>query len=590
LLLVVLGAVLALLWPSEERGDRGTALDEPPETHAQRATTLLEPVRPLSSGETSSSRASELDSQPVEASTPAATSSARPLTRLRGYLLRSSDRTGVAGAELTFHVDAEDIMTQVVTDASGAFETEPVIPPGIVRAWAVARELERSEFLVTEISDAEPMHEIELVWIEPNASVDVLVTQDGAPAKAWVDWLRSESRGWNRADTDPLGRAHLDVSRMMPGATLRLAAHGESSASPWKELVFPWPTEVVQLELEPMGSVLVRLRDRLGRPMQGELVQILDLEARHEGRTDAFGQAVVERVLAGPARVFVTWGEEQTIDVPAGRRLEIDVVVENERLVAGRVLDEDGAGLGEVRVYAYTDGGGYSIPTEEDGSFAIRCEESEQLGPVRVEMGTEVEDDRFEPESVTVRAGTTDLVFRRTSSAESVEVTIAAVDARSLELVSDARFLLFRELYPGSGDSYQAPDGFACCACKPGDDLRFLLRAPGHRDRTIAWTELPDDVRAGDVRAGATLRLTLEPGFDWTVRVIDAETEEPIAGASVLDGDALLATTDISGSARIVLPQWPAELRVVGDGLDETWSCQELMDDPRIELRVYRDE
>lgn len=325
-LLVVLGVLLALLWPRAGREGRGILLHETPEMHAQRPTPPpLEPLAPVSEGEALLRRESEIDAQSVEASTTPATSSARPLTRLRGRLLRSSDRSGVADATLAFHFGALGEMAMVVTDASGFFETEPVVPSGMVGVRAFEGELDRRQFLVPDSAVPEPVHDIELMWIEPNAALEVFVVKDGRPAEARVTWRREPE--WVSVETDAAGRAHLEITRMEPGARIQVTAQGKRARSCPAELEYPWPAEPIVLELQALATVEVTVRDRSGDLVAGETVHVVGVEDRW-GITDARGRVALAPLCAGPALVRCEGGEERAIDVVAGMQLDVDMVVD----------------------------------------------------------------------------------------------------------------------------------------------------------------------------------------------------------------------------------------------------------------------
>lgn len=115
---------------------------------------------------------------------------------------------------------------------------------------------------------------------------------------------------------------------------------------------------------------------------------------------------------------------------------------------------------------------------------------------------------------------------------------------------------------------------------RPLDDVYFLARAPGYRDLSIGWRELPEAARNGELTT-----LALEPGFSRAVRVLDWN-DEPVLGASLQVGDRFLARTNAEGRAWIELREAPAAVLVIADGY-ETAEWDSSLDE--VEGIVYLD-
>lgn len=518
------------------------------------------------------------------------------LTRLAGILLRALDRSPVPHASLAFHFGDE--MAPVVTDEGGRFETEFVVPAGVVRAYHAGtqtsagfgqhRELEPTLFVVPETSSSHPVHEIELALMEPVATLDVHVLRNGAPAQASVG-VTLLRRGWSAA-TDELGRVQLEFGALEPNAELRLVAHGEHLMSRKAELRFPWPDEVVVLELEPAGAIRVRTLDPQGTPLSRRYVSIP--EAKQGEFTDADGVAFLKPVLAGPATV-VAWGSEpRTVMVQAGGVAEIDLVLSEvrRRIVSGSVVDEEGNGLARIGLVVrsgYTSG---TVLTEQDGSFEVGWPSDSFVDLVHVEIGQSADEDRYEPEEITVPLGTTELVLRRVASKPSVELSFLLIDARTRQPVEEGRVIVLRERLPCGCEASPTRDGLVVCSFKPFDDVVFVGRAPGYRDRSVSWRDLEREERNSE-----PVTLALEPGFAQTFQLVDCATDQPIAGARILEEREgvleLLALTDGEGQAHLELARWPGVLHALADGYEsDSLLCSDYLDDALLAFCLDQEE
>jgi hypothetical protein len=352
--------------------------------------------------------------------------------QLRGTLRSSRDLRPVAGAKLSFVL--EDKPHRVITDVNGSFETGPVLSAGVVRTWHVAdgpggrfpirREIKPSTLLVESPAPGTAPSDVELYVIEPDVRVRVQVTRDGATTPASVVCNIPSMSSWQSQDTDSLGRAEFGLQALEADTAITLWAHASDDRSPAITLHTPLGEEVVQLTLEPSGSVRVSVRDADGRAAADEYVFVVG--GGPSAFTDEDGVALLNLVTAGEVEVGAASLEERlAVVVPAHGEARAEFVVPALPVaLAGRVLDERGEGLEEVVVSCYTHALHATVRSGDDGRFELR-DAFEPGGKVRVTAGGGVEDDRFDPEDIAVPIGTRDLTFVRRTPLPTIWVHVA---------------------------------------------------------------------------------------------------------------------------------------------------------------------
>jgi len=532
-----------------------------------------------------------VSAEPAQHPEPASPAAALPSAsgvRLRGVLRFSHDGSPAPGQPLGFL--SGEVHERVVTDGLGRFESEPVFRPGFVYAWhalegeerARALPLERSQIIVQDELAGEPVQEVELVLLEPDAWLRAAVTENGAPALATLHWRTPTARGTGA--TDESGHGTIALSRLEPGVGVELWAETRDALSPRARRVFPWPDELVALELRPAASLRAHVRDAIGAPLEDELVSVEDGPGAW---TDGDGEARIEHVLAGDAVVRCD-AEQRSVKLVAGEELVLEFVLPAREVVAaGRVLDEGERPLaGVILAAAHVQGAEPFATASSDaaGHFELRARPGQAGERVWVCAGGGVESELYEPPEQSAPTGSAALVFRRRASPEACELSLAAIDPRTGQPIPGARIFLYRSVWPWNFDLYGAPNGVATCTLRPYDDVLVRASAVGYVARTIAWRDVP-----ASARAGKPLALELTPGFEHELEVLDRGTLRPLAGARVLAGDLPVATTDERGRARVRLDAWPPSLRVELAGYaEQVYDQKEIVASLTISCRLVR--
>jgi len=586
--LCLLALAVVGLWRLDAKRSGGPALADGAAARAPEPAELV----PAAAIEDDASPAREtVSAQPAEHEEPASTA-ALPTpesgVRLRGVLRFSRDGRPAPGQPLGFL--SGEAHTRVVTDALGRFETEPILPTGFVYAWhalegeerARALQLDPSQIIVRDEFTGERVQEVELALIEPDAWLRVEVTENGAPARATLQWRTPDARGTGETDED--GRGAIALTRLEPGVEVELWAETTDERSARVRRVFPWPDELVALELRPAARIRARVRDALGAPLEDELVSVEDGPGAW---TDGDGEARIGLVFAGDVVVSCDAVRKQ-VKLVAGEELALEFVLPARELVAaGRVLDEDERPLEHVFLAAAHVQAAEPFATASSdaaGHFELRARPG-QAGPSEwVSAAGGVESELYDPPEQSAPTGSAALVFRRRASPETCELSLAAIDPRTGRPIPGARIFLYRSVWPWNFDLYGAPMGVATCTLRPYDDVLVRAAAVGYVARTIAWRDVP-----ASARAGKPLALELARGFEQELEVLDRETLRALAGARVLAGDLAVATTDERGRARVRLDAWPPNLRVELAGYTEqAYDQKEIVCSVMISCRLAR--
>src|SRR6185436_12212300 len=303
-------AVLGLWWLDGKRNaptlaDPAAARMPDPAPPAE-----LVPAATLESRVESSARES-VHVEPVEHEEPAAAPAPlAPGVSLRGVLRYSHDGRPAPGQPLGFL--SGEAHARVVTDSMGRFETGAVMPTGFVYAWhalegeerARAMQLEPAQIIVRDDFAGERVQDVELELVEPDAWLRVHVTADGAPALASLEWKTPLARG--SGGTDESGHGEVAFSRLAPGDEIELWAKCKDALSARVKRIFPWPDELVTLELRPVARIPAQVRDAAGYPLEDELVSV---EGGPAAWTNGEGEARIELVYASD--VVVRCGTER---------------------------------------------------------------------------------------------------------------------------------------------------------------------------------------------------------------------------------------------------------------------------------------
>ncbi|MGE3172864.1 MAG: hypothetical protein AB7O97_09560 [Planctomycetota bacterium] len=371
-------------------------------------------------------------------------------------------------------------------------------------------------------------------------------------------------------DTDAHGVARFaipagEVSR----ATLRLSARHRATrrASAGTFVDPPMARGPWTLVVEPYGQVRVRAIARDGAPVADGRVSAVDGDLAVSVRTvDAAtiraGTAQLDELPPGPHRLRVSAGADVRhvdVDVVADALVEVTARFDDDATavaIAGRVVDADDQGLGEVQVWCDTPGATWPVAfTAPDGAFRFFAPRSE-TGVVSTAgaLGSH----RFEPETVTVPFGTTGVVLRRLAEVPTRELGFAVCDAATGQPVPDGGVFALR---PGA----RAAGGWRWEVLVQG---RASLGVPAHHD--LRWRVVCRgyvDAEGSAPASDAPLQIALERGYERALLVVDRATATPVPGAIVVEpGGRLRAQADRDGRVALRAPTWPERLLVTADG------------------------
>jgi len=591
--LILAAAALAFLLVGGGRGADGPALPAPVERRPalRDDPAVIASPPPASAAELAPRR----EAAPVETE-PLAEVAAIPAAgpRLRGVLRHSSDGRPVAGAALVFWQGEE--FREAVTDADGAFATEPGLAAGAVRVWHSGRAPQPSLLQHREVrpetlllaapaagADFEP---VELELVDPPAWVEVEVVRlDGRPAPAELRWLFRPPTGGGtmmRAPTDERGQARVPFPRLDPGSFLLLAACTAEEVSEIARVEAPPGDERLQLVLDEGGRVRARVREADGRPRADQQVNVEEGAGLHRlldrgARTGADGVALVAGLRPGEQRV---WFHDQetsqqvraTVTVERGLTAEVELRLPEVPIAAsGRVLDAAGEPLDNVSIVATIGERSTSVETGDQGTFTIPWKR--ERGPVRVTTEPGLTEDRYEPAAFEVPFGTRDLVFQRLETRPTETLALEVVEQGSDARIPGVMVLGFLEPGRASWSFHRGDEGLVTLQLKRYDDVALAIEAVGHRRRIVRAVELLEATPAGQ-----PCRVALAPGLERWLQVLDEEDDAPLLDARILDGERLVATTDADGRALIELAHWPAELRVEAAGhAPGRWTCKDWL-------------
>ncbi len=142
----------------------------------------------------------------------------------------------------------------------------------------------------------------------------------------------------------------------------------------------------VVVDLEAPGVVLVRLRDSRGRPVPGEMVELMSresrqyqfgMEHRNNRETDAAGEARFTSVRVGKYELWIwsAWEYKPPVVVTASSEQVVEAVVPTRGAVAGKATDRNGRGVTGAKVGI---GSNKEVRTDAKGEYLL---EKLQEGP-----------------------------------------------------------------------------------------------------------------------------------------------------------------------------------------------------------------
>ncbi len=516
------------------------------------------------------------------------------LRAVEGVVLDARTGEPVAGVTLSF-LSRRPRSVVVRTDARGRFATPRDLSSGVVSVlhqperadlrFAARWRIEPGEFLLPPAEEGAPALAVELRAGAPVRALEFVVRRpDGAPAaEASVSLThgRRDLRGVFQPElrtfevTDERGRASFALfgdEAWVRTYRVDAEAGGDLVGVP-RELDPPLPSEPETIDLVPGAMLRVRVHNDDGRPLPGVSLWIAAPESGRFpiGRkcdTEADGTCVFRGLRAACWNVSALHpqtGEtiERAIDVAAGEYADVDLRLSLSGLrvaAQGVVLDENGYPLPGVVVRVQTPGAALvELSTDVAGQFQYWARGS---APLLVGVGGGFLDERYEPAVQSVPFGTTGIRVRRVErTAEHGAVVLVADAATGAPCASAVVWLGHAEpsalASPFALQSWSAPAGVATVQFRPRDDTFYAVDAPGYLRGEGLLADLLDE--AGP---GRPLRIELARGFERRVVVRDRLTRAPLSGARFWTSQAVLGTTDASGSVTLRAAEWPADLRV----------------------------
>ncbi len=391
----------------------------------------------------------------------------------------------------------------------------------------------------------------------------------------------THKRGWGIGTrTDAMGLARVPYFGELATVSTSFSARGDDG---WvfgpldlgppltkgpHELVATRGADLEVLVVSKTGSPLIRARVELKSEIDG-------VSIREHLETGDDGKVVFEGLFEGSYEVFAVWNGRHTkvtLTVDGERNtstIVIDVVGEIVLLASGQVVDGNGAPLEGVNI-----NGTYRlVRTDASGRFEVRGDAGQLvllLAPYRPNA-------RFEPSSLEVAAGTSDLVFRRVALEAQAGWWVEVVEAQSGAVLGDAELYAWtepddaerwtdyhRQWYWSGEDAEELFTG-------PQDPYHWLVAHPGYRSLFGTGAEFRAREASDPVRGGKRIRFELELGILREVFVFDQEGE-PVPGAVFSDSVGVLGTTDIEGFVLVDAPRWPDRVDVECRGFQpERW-------------------
>jgi hypothetical protein len=201
------------------------------------------------------------------------------------------------------------------------------------------------------------------------------------------------------------------------------------------------------------------------------------------------------------------------------------------------------------------------VRTGADGTFEYFAPPAE-----RVWLGANVigEGDAFEPAELEVAFGTRGLLFGRTAKAELRVFEVEVRDRITGEEVESFVATIGRG--PGTerwNNSYAHRRRFELRVLP---DSRWLIKSHGYIARELRLAEA-----LAELEPGERLTVELDPGLDHTFRILDADTNAPVAGVVMRSATAGEVRSDASGRVHLVSDHW-STYRMTKEGYEpEDW-------------------
>jgi hypothetical protein len=526
-----------------------------------------------------------------------------PRARARLTIVAAETGKPLVGFLLT--VDTQSAVEELATDAHGVVELVLGFQRGLLQFDHLVdssheRFREPWEFVQDSLLvdvEAGGVFEGTLRARPPAARIQVhVVRASGAPAVhatvqlaqgTFIDGVtRWHRRRFDETDDEGIARFYLHHERDLDDSfVVALREPVEGEVSDVISIGPPLEEGPHRLVLYPGSELDVLVTDEDEQPLSGIQVRTGSYHPTrrtHNPRvlTDAQGLARLAPLPAEKIVVYVRrpntreYLAEREVIIERESAQRVHFVLPPELLVlnlhvSGSVLDAAGEPVPDKMLVISLDGAQpQRVFTEADGSFAY--ESTVRAEHVTVHSMTSVFEPVIEPETITVPAGTRDLEFRQHEDSGLAIVIFEVVDARTGAPLPDEDDVAIRVyLEPDERERIVAtaafgPDeGSTEVDFLPHDNLRWLVTAPGYRERRgdLARPQAGEDP--------PILRVEMERGFRRELVVHDEVTADALAGVAVLDDDGKrLATTGFDGHVVIEGNEWPEWLTLDLEGYE----------------------
>lgn len=290
--------------------------------------------------------------------------SALPLSSQLSGLVLGPEDTPLEGAEIYVLRDPRDHASLLyqkpkgepadVSDADGRFAIDDLEAgkPVELRVWRKGYQPLRRRLALSEGPEEERFQ------LTPAIRLLVRVLDEaGSPLERVTTRLESGADAQDAftslafAETDRRGEAIYEAAPS-GRATLHVMAPGYSNPKRVVELRTSEPEAELEISLRPEGTLLVRVVDGVGAPLEGALVRLLEERSRLPSiglmnSSDSSGEAHLMMLPTGPGEFEISHpkfrAQRQRVDIlPGEQRLEVTLGSE-QYLLSGRVVLEDGA-------------------------------------------------------------------------------------------------------------------------------------------------------------------------------------------------------------------------------------------------------
>ena len=300
-----------------------------------------------------------------------------PEATVAGHVVRRGDHAPVANAIVELHAE-QGQTSHATTDTVGRFSFDS-IAPGRYAITAIADQMATARPLDV-VAEVGKSHD-ESVELAPTYEVAGRVveagTQTGVPGVEVRLFTRTGVE-LRRMTATTQADGSFAIPHMSPGKYGALIDEREPINKDARDVTVEARDTNIVFQIDRSASIAGRVV-RNGKPVEGAFVNVSG--AIQSCRSDADGRFTARGLRAGTHRIYAeserlgafTQGPE--IDVAKGEHKEgVEIDLELAGVIAGRVLDQDGAGVGGAMVqFSLVEGRDYAtVSTGDDGRFVAR--------------------------------------------------------------------------------------------------------------------------------------------------------------------------------------------------------------------------